>query len=170
MKLRYNPYEFTNRYEYTNKKIRKFVKIRTFVRKVYELTYIINPNLSEREVAVQSDKVRSFINGLGGEMKSEKLNEKRKLAYPIKKQSFGFYATAEFSLEPEKISELEKQIKLEQRVIRHLIIVKERMIPMAARSLRLKKVVPAPKPAQETRVEKVKIEEIDKKLEEILEE
>jgi len=141
---------------------------------MYELTYIVNPNLSQEEVAAQTDKVRSFINELVGEIKTEKLWEKRRLAYPIKKHGFGFYVTAEFNLLPENIIELDKKIKLEQNVLRHLLITKELI-----KETRRKPIVPRPqkekigigaRPETQAPEEKVKIEELDKKLEEILEE
>jgi len=136
---------------------------------MYELTYIINPNLSETEVATQTDKVRGFINGIGGEIKEEKLGEKRKLAYPIKKQNFGFYVTVQFNLEPDKIAELEKQIRMEQLILRHLLVAKEEAQPTAKPIPFIKPII-TPKIATEQKPEKVKIEEIDKKLEELLEE
>lgn len=139
---------------------------------MYELTYILNPNLSEKEVTSQADKVRSFINGLGGEIKTEKLNEKRRLAYEIKKQGYGFYVTTEFNLEPEKVAELEKKIKLEPAVLRYLLISKKLMkeTPRRIRLPRPKEKFTLPgKPLGQAAPEKAKIEEIDKKLEEILE-
>jgi len=139
---------------------------------MYELTYIINPNLSDAEVAAQADKVRSFINELGGEIKTERIMEKRKLAYPVKKQGFGFYVTAEFNLGPENVIELEKKIGLEQSILRHLLLIKKiiKEVPRKPRSFKPREKpggIPI-KPAPE-KMEKVKIEEIDKKLEEILE-
>lgn len=141
---------------------------------MYELTYIINPNLSEQDVAAQTDKVRSFINEMAGEIKTEKLWEKRRLAYPIKKQGFGYYVTTEFNIEPQNIIELDKKIKLEQNILRHLLITKEEikephrriMLPKPARE----KIGIGPRPETAPPEEKVKIEELDKKLEEILEE
>lgn len=140
---------------------------------MYELTYIINPNLSDEEVAAQTDKVRSFINGKGGEIKNERLNEKRRLAYPIKKQGFGFYVTTEFELQPEHIEDTEKQIKLEQNILRHLLIVKEKIIISPRPAQRMPKITESraatEKPLAPAPKEKIKIEEIDKKLEELLE-
>lgn len=141
---------------------------------MYELTYIVNPNLSKDQVAAQIDKVRSFINELTGEVKNEKLWEKRRLAYPIKKQGFGFYITAEFNIEPQNIIELDKKIKLEQNILRHLLITKEEIKEVHRRiilpKLPREKIGIGRRPEIQAPEEKVKIEELDKKLEEILEE
>jgi small subunit ribosomal protein S6 len=140
---------------------------------MYELTYIVNSNLSEEEVAAQTDKVRSFINELAGEVKNEKLGEKRRLAYPIKKHGYGYYVTIEFNIEPQNVIELDKKIKLQSNVLRHLLITKE-IIKETHRRIVLPRVAKekiglAPRPEGHPE-EKVKIEELDKKLEEILEE
>ncbi len=139
---------------------------------MYELTYIINQNLSEHDVAAQTDKVHSFINTLGGEIKNEKLGEKRRLAYPINKQEYGFYVTIEFNCAPENIIELDKKISLEPQVLRHLLLTKE-IVKQAPRKYvppKIKEKIEASYKTQPETPEKIEIEEIDKKLEELLEE
>jgi small subunit ribosomal protein S6 len=141
---------------------------------LYELTYIINPLLGELDLNAAAEKVRSFVNGLGGQIKKEMVGEKRKLSYPIKKQTHGFYVTAEFEIEPEKLSELEKFLKTNGDILRHLVInLAERKIEKPAkRPFRPKPaVIPSvAAPLKAEKVEKVKIEELDKKLEELLKE
>ncbi len=139
---------------------------------MYELTYIINSNLSEQEVATQTNKVRDFINSFGGEVKNEKLGEKRRLAYPIEKQGYGFYVFVEFNIEPEKVDEVNAKIKLESQILRHLLISKEEVkkTPRKLRIPKIKEKVSAILRPEEVVTEKAKIEEIDKKLEELLEE
>jgi small subunit ribosomal protein S6 len=137
---------------------------------MYELTYILNPNLSEEEVKAQADKIRDFIVGLGGQIKDEKLGEKRKLAYEINKQNFGFYVTVQMVLESEKVSELENQLRVQNTILRHLLVIKdeEKEMPARVRMPRPEKPA-APAGEMPAKEGKAKIEEIDKKLEEILE-
>ncbi len=142
---------------------------------MYELTYILNPNLSEADVAAQADKTRGFINELGGTIKNERLWEKRRLAYEIKKQGYGFYVTSEFEMEPEKIVELDSKLRIEPQILRHLLLSKEIIKETPRRAPRPKIIKEKPgfpelKSEPETAKEKVKIEEIDKRLEELLEE
>ena len=140
---------------------------------MYELTYILNSNISDSDVASQAERVRGFINDLGA-IKNEKIWEKRRLAYPIKKQGFGFYVTTEFETEPEKVVEIESRLRLETAILRHLLITKEEVKAAPRPIFR-----PRPKeksafsehaPDAEPVKKKVKIEEIDKRLEELLEE
>jgi len=139
---------------------------------MYELTYIINPNLTETEVSAQADKVRGFINAQGGEIKNERLGDKRRLAFPIGKHGYGFYVTAEFNAEPEKIAEIDRQLRLEPQIVRHLLISRE-VIVETPRKIRLPRKEKAEATTKDTvseaAQEKASIEEIDKKLEELLE-
>ena len=140
---------------------------------MYELTYIINPLLGKIDLNATADKIRGFINESGGQIKQEKLEEKRKLAYPIKKQLYGYYVSVDFNLEPEKIDELQKVVADNSDVLRHCLINRDEksltasITPPKRRPIRPSTVsAPAAKTKKE---EKVKIEELDKKLDEILE-
>ena len=136
---------------------------------MYELTFLTD-SLSEKVDAETLAKVRGFINGLGGNVKKEIAWEKRKLAYPIKKHLSGFYVIFEFELESEKIEELQKQLRLDENILRSLIINKEGIKEERHRMRPVKPKAFVPARPEEAKGEKVKIEELDKKLEEILKE
>lgn len=134
---------------------------------MYELTYIISPASSEPDINTVAAKVRSFITEqLAGSVKKEYITDKKRLSYPIKKQSGGFYVAVEFSAEPEKMDELKKFLELDNDILRHLLINIKEGIP-AKRPTRVK---PAAAASGETsaKAPKVKIEELDKRLEELL--
>lgn len=136
---------------------------------MYELTYIISPLTADLDASATAAKVRSFITGnLGGEIKKEYLGDKKKLSYPIKKQTVGTYAIVEFQVEPERMDELKKFLELDTEVLRHLIL-NVREGALVKRPARVKPTTTAI-PAEETstKTEKVGIEELDKKLEELL--
>jgi small subunit ribosomal protein S6 len=141
---------------------------------MYELTYILTPLLEKVNLEAAAQKVRGFINELGGEANKEEISEKKKLAYLIKKQLYGFYVVIKFQLEPEKIEELGKRLKLKNDILRFLIVSQKEI---SARRLKMKITKPK-KPtltASETikaepKAVRVKIEELDKKLEELLKE
>lgn len=133
---------------------------------MYELTYIINPDLSEQEVVTQTDKVAGFINELDGEIKKESPIQKRKLSYPIKKEKEGYFISLDFQLSSDKLEKLNHQLKLEKDILRYLIISKK---IQKIRPMRVKKFKERIKVAERPK-EKVKLEELDKKLEELLKE
>ena len=141
---------------------------------MYELTYIVSPILDEKSLNETATAVRDFVSDLNARIKKEQLGEKRKLAYPIKKQLFGYYVTIEFDLEPEKIAELQDYLKHQNDILRSLILsldeAKLHPAPAKARIQKTEAAVSAKTPFKTEKAEKIKIEELNKKLEEILEE
>jgi len=138
---------------------------------MYELTYIISLLSVEGETSPVAEKVRAQIKELGGEAKKEYISEKKKLAFEIKKQNQGFYATVVFEMEPEKIDELNNFLRLNNDILRHMIINQaelrtEKVSKKPARIKSADSEVIAGETASKTG--KVKIEELDKKLEELL--
>jgi small subunit ribosomal protein S6 len=91
----------------------------------YELFYIIRPDVDEDKVRTAMDEVASLIAGHGGEMTKSSLWGRRRLAYPIAGFNDGYYALKEMTLPADKVRELERQLRLDERVIRHLISLKQ---------------------------------------------
>lgn len=91
----------------------------------YELTYLVSDNVSESDITKVTGKIGGYVSDEGGKVLKEESWGRRKLAYPINKQLFATYITTSFELEPDKLRSLEREIKHENDVIRHLLIVKE---------------------------------------------
>ncbi|MGH7666375.1 MAG: 30S ribosomal protein S6 [Candidatus Dormibacteria bacterium] len=91
----------------------------------YELFYIVRPDIDEDQVRTTMDEVAGLIVGQGGEMTKSSLWGRRRLAYVIGGFNDGYYAVKEMSLPVEKVRELERQLRLDERVIRHLISLKQ---------------------------------------------
>lgn len=88
----------------------------------YELMVIIIPDLTEDEIEKQLNKVRKDISDLKGEIYHEDLWDIRDLAYMIKKYDTGYYAVFYFTFDSENIVELEKELMLDSKVLRHLVV------------------------------------------------
>jgi small subunit ribosomal protein S6 len=84
--------------------------------KTYEITYITKEDAKDKAV---KEMIES---SLGKIVSASSLGEKQ-FAYPIKKETKGFYTTAVFEIEPEKLSELNKKLGLSEEILRHLIII-----------------------------------------------
>jgi small subunit ribosomal protein S6 len=126
----------------------------------YELTYLISPELSEKDLKGLEDKITTFIQGEGGRLNETNLLMKRKLAYPIKRKTEAFLATVNFHFQSEKIGAFEKKLKAENQILRYLILTKK--IPSKIKVAKpRRKIIKKPK---------VELREIEKKLEEILDE
>ena len=86
----------------------------------YETLVILDPRLNEEEVAALLTKVQETLKTLGGELGKAESWGKRRLAYDMRKQREGTYAVLESKAEPATIKEFERQLKLNEQVLRYL--------------------------------------------------
>lgn len=90
----------------------------------YESVIIVNPNLEEESVKNLIKKFSDLINTDGTVTSVEEMG-KRKLAYEIKKQKEGFYIVFKFEAKPELISELERNYRITDEVMKFIVIKEE---------------------------------------------
>jgi len=92
----------------------------------YEMMLAINPQLEDEELDTLLKKVKKVVKDAKGEITKIDKWGKRKLAYEIKDFNEAIYVVVKFNADEKKISELERVIKLEERVIRYLLILQDR--------------------------------------------
>ena len=90
----------------------------------YESVIIVNPNLEEESVKNLIKKFSDLINTDGTVASVEEMG-KRKLAYEIKKQKEGFYIVFKIEAKPELISELERNYRITDEVMKFIVIKEE---------------------------------------------
>lgn len=88
----------------------------------YELLYIIPNKYTEKEIEPIVKKVQDFITNNGGKITFEEAWGNKKLAYPIKHFTHGYYNLIEFDLEGRQLAEVEKLIRMSSEIIRHQIV------------------------------------------------
>jgi len=86
----------------------------------YELLVIVDPRPTDEEAAALLTQLGEQIASLGGEVVKMENWGKRRLAYDIGKQREGTYAVFEISAEPAMVKELERQLRLNENVLRFL--------------------------------------------------
>ncbi|SEU08472.1 30S ribosomal protein S6 [Paenibacillus sp. NFR01] len=86
----------------------------------YEVMYIIRPDIEQEAVQAAVEKFQGVISN-GGEITKHEVQGKRRLAYEIKKFRDGVYVLVNFTAEPAVVTELERQMKISDEVIRYLI-------------------------------------------------
>ncbi|NLP20100.1 MAG: 30S ribosomal protein S6 [Bacteroidales bacterium] len=86
----------------------------------YETVFIATPVLSEAQMKEAVNKFRRIITDNNGELIHEEDWGLKKLAYPIKKKSTGFYYLFEFRSEGEFINKLETEFRRDERIMRFL--------------------------------------------------
>ena len=90
----------------------------------YESVIIINPNLEAESIKALIEKFSNLIN-TDGKLNSVEEIGKKKLAYEIKKQNQGYYVVFKFEAKPELISELERNYRITDEVIKFIVIKEE---------------------------------------------
>jgi small subunit ribosomal protein S6 len=88
----------------------------------YELMVILDPELEERTVAPSLDKFLNVVRKGGGSIEKVDIWGRRKLAYEIKKKSEGIYAVVDLTTEPAVAKELDRQLSLNESVLRTKLI------------------------------------------------
>ena len=84
----------------------------------YELMVILDPELDDRTVAPSLDKLLAVVKKDGGSVDSVDIWGRRRLAYDIKKKSEGIYAVVQMTAEPATALELDRQLNLNESVLR----------------------------------------------------
>lgn len=96
----------------------------------YETFFIIDPDLPDEVNAVIDDKVKTVVTSNGGSILSYVPWGKKKLAYPVKKRSRGHYVLMEYAGGPELVAELERNMRLDERVLKFItVLLDERFDP-----------------------------------------
>jgi small subunit ribosomal protein S6 len=90
----------------------------------YELMAVLAPDIAEDAMPGALERITGFITTGGGEVTELTTTSpwgRRRLAYPIRDYRDGFYALYRFSTEPEQIDELERELRLDNQVLRSLV-------------------------------------------------
>ena len=88
----------------------------------YQSILILKPDLDETQVDQALEKVSEFLNKNDGScLKVEKWGKKR-LAYRVKKNRFGYYLNIYHTCGNQNVSSLETEYKLFEQIIRYLVV------------------------------------------------
>lgn len=138
---------------------------------LYEIAYLITADISETEAKESENQFILFLQEEGGLILSQNSLLRKKLAYPIKKQLQAYLSDIVFRFSAEKIAVLEKKIKSDNNILRHLLLAKKEFKIMPEKKRRTPPFQKTDNiPFQETTKEKkVELKDIEQKLEEILE-
>lgn len=164
----------------------------------YELLYIVKSKVADADLDKVHRKVAEVVERSGGAITRQETWGKRRLAYPINRDRFGYYQLLEFDLESQKFPEVDRDLRLTPNLLRHLATVSafateaEREAEMRRleeiearqraheetvkreRETKAEKAVPPSeaetKRTKEKEEKKITLEQLDEKLEEILKE
>jgi ribosomal protein S6 len=138
--------------------------------KNYELTYILAPHLTSDQVSKETAEIESFIQGNQGVIVKSEKSGAAVLAYTIKKQRSGYFAITEFQAPEEAVKSIKSHVDGAKDILRSTIVIKKPLKEMKALRRR-KPTAPVSFDAvsrDEKKGEKADIQEIEKKLDELL--
>jgi small subunit ribosomal protein S6 len=90
--------------------------------RAYELMVILDPELEERTVAPSLDTYLNVVRNDGGTVENVDVWGRRRLAYEINKNAEGIYAVVSLQAEPATVKELDRQLTLNESVLRTKVI------------------------------------------------
>jgi small subunit ribosomal protein S6 len=88
----------------------------------YEMVFIAAPQLDEEGLTSLTERVSGWITAAGGEIASTNVWGRQRLAYAIRKQTEGTYVQLDFQLAPIATRELERNMRIDENVLRHLVV------------------------------------------------
>ncbi len=88
----------------------------------YELMVILDPDLEERTVAPSLDTFLNVVRKEGGTVENVDIWGRRRLAYEINKKPDGIYAVVDLTCEPATVKELDRQLNLNESVMRTKVL------------------------------------------------
>lgn len=132
----------------------------------YELMCLVPTKFAEDEVGGVMSQIRDLITKHGGKITFEDSLGKKRLAYPIKQVHQCYYLLTHFDGEPDRIRQLEGELKLSSDIVRHLLMKRPEVT---------RKVAPAPaappvsdEQTKRDELAQTKLADLDRKLDELL--
>ncbi|HEY0694656.1 MAG TPA: 30S ribosomal protein S6 [Kribbella sp.] len=88
----------------------------------YELMVILDPTTEERTVAPSLDQFLNVVKSDGGSVEKVDVWGRRRLSYEIEKKSEGVYAVIDLTATPATVKELDRQLNLQDSILRTKVI------------------------------------------------
>jgi small subunit ribosomal protein S6 len=90
--------------------------------RVYEILFIVDPNLGEPEVEALVAQVQGYIEKEGGSVRKAEQWGKKRLAYAIKGRREGYYVLLVAEGDAGIVKEVERRMRVTEGVMRHLAV------------------------------------------------
>lgn len=100
----------------------------------YETVFICNPNLTDPKQKQLVDRLQSLIEKHKGRVFFARNMGKKSLAYPVRKQGKGIYTCLDYAAGGKVVEDLERNMRLDENVLRFFTVVKAKDIDVEARA------------------------------------
>ena len=91
-------------------------------KRIYEVVYIINPEVGDDEVMRLNEAVQKIITSQGGSITKTEIMGRRQLAYEINHKKDGTYVLLEVEGSGAEIAELERRMRVNDQILRYMTI------------------------------------------------
>jgi small subunit ribosomal protein S6 len=91
----------------------------------YEVMLILPAEADESVVGGAVERITKILSERGGEVRNIDRWGRRRFAYPIARQSEGYYVVVRFTSEPDAITEIDRSLTLADEVVRFKVVVRE---------------------------------------------
>ena len=91
----------------------------------YECVLVLHPGVAESDAQGIVDRFTESVKSHGGEVQQHDHWGRRELAYEIEKQTSGDYHFLKFTAENTLVTAADRDLRLDDKVLRHLIVVDE---------------------------------------------
>ncbi len=88
----------------------------------YEMMVILDPDLEERTVGPSLDQFLTIVRNGGGSVEKVDIWGRRRMSFEIDKKAEGIYAVVDLTAEPAVVKELDRQLNLNEAVLRTKLI------------------------------------------------
>ncbi len=93
--------------------------------RAYEAMLIFDPNSGEERVSAATQRIQDQIAARGGQVSKTDTWGRRRMYYPIKHLRDGHYVVVSFNADPARVAELEAGWRIDEEVVRHLVVRQE---------------------------------------------
>ncbi|MEK7135019.1 MAG: 30S ribosomal protein S6 [Patescibacteria group bacterium] len=125
-------------------------------KKEYELSYLLTPDIPEDKIDSEATELKNIITENGGDTVQTNPPEKKRLAYPVRKQNQAYFGIVYFNINKDGLDKIKKTLAFSKKILRFLILSK------------VLKPKPSPVIVQQPAKTPVPTQSFDQKLESIL--
>jgi small subunit ribosomal protein S6 len=91
----------------------------------YETLLVLDPDVPEEDLEKEIDRVKEEVEKVKGNVVELDKWGVRRLAYQIRKKRQGFYVLLKFVADPSSIKDLDSSFKLDETILRYIIVKRE---------------------------------------------
>ncbi|MGO2052837.1 30S ribosomal protein S6 [Arthrobacter sp. MYb211] len=89
--------------------------------RAYELMVLIDPEVDDRTVEPTIEKYLEVVRAAGGSIEKVDIWGRRKMSYEIQKKAEAIYIVVNYTADPATSFELERQLKINEQILRHKV-------------------------------------------------